>query len=56
MVISIGGRVKVVEIPGGMSKFEEKRGFPKGLMRKSKKSQGVILKLTANPGGRLQKN
>ena len=35
-----GGRVKVV-------------GFPKGLMQKF---QGVMIKLTGNPGGQLQKN
>ena len=42
-----GGRVKVVGILGGI--------FLEGLMQKSEKFQGVIIKLTGNPGGQLQK-
>ena len=36
--------------------LREKRGLPKGLMQKSGKFQGVMIKLTGNPGGQLQKN
>ena len=37
-------------IPGGMSKFEEKARISEGLMQKGGKFQGVIIKLTGNPG------
>ena len=48
------GRMKVVGIPGGMSKFEGKRVFPKRLMQnKVENSRGVMIKLTGNREGQL---
>ena len=48
--------MKVVGILGGMSKFEGKRGFPKGLMQKSAKIPGGGHdKLTGNLGGSASK-
>ena len=49
--------MKVAGIAGSMSQFEgKKQGFPKGVMQKCGKFQGVMIKLTGNPGGQLQKN
>ena len=42
----MGGRVRVVGIPGGTPKIEEKTWI----------SSGVTVNLTGYPGGKLQKN
>ena len=46
-----GGKVVVVGRPGVCQNLREKQGFPKGLKQKSGKFQGVMIKLTGNPGG-----
>ena len=43
-----GGRVKVVGIPGGISKFEGKTRISKGV--NAKNPRGVMIKLNRNPG------
>ena len=48
--------MKVAGIPGVCQNLREKRGFLKGIMQKSGKFQGVMIKLTGDPGGQLQKN
>ena len=54
-----GGRVKVVGITGGMSKFEWKTRISKGVNAKKLEIPGghykIDWKLTGNPGGQLQK-
>ena len=56
MEISRVDVVKVVGIPGGISKMMEKRGFPEVLMQKVENSRGVIIEVSGNPGGQLQHN
>ena len=51
-----GGRVKVVGIQGGLSKFKGKTWISRGVnAKKVKISRGVMIKLTGNPGGSTSK-
>ena len=45
------GRIKVVGIPGGKPKIEEKARISKGSMQKMGNSREVAVNLTGNPGG-----
>ena len=47
-------RVKVVGIPGGIPKFEEKTWISRGV--NENEFQGVMVKSTGNSGGQLQIN